>query len=182
MSWQKTLFQELKARLISQVQDIKSVSLYNGQVEDWRGDDNRDENLELPCVLVEFDQGADWERQSTGVRTCRNYQFRLHTIISDLQEVGKDGPSALNYLDIPLAVVNALDGQSFSSVQNFRFIREELDSARGHIISELRVFTAQVSDESLALANPQLTQLILNVRPEATADPQIITQLQTNNP
>lgn len=182
MSWQKTLFQELKTRLLNQVQDIKSISLYNGQVEDWRGDDNRDENLELPCVLVEFDQAADWERQSIGVRICRNYQFRLHIVISDLQEVGKDGPSALNYLDIPLAAVNALDGQSFGNVQNFRFIKEELDSARGHIISELRIFSAHVTDDSYALANPQPSSIILQVSPNVTADPQIISQLKINNP
>lgn len=182
MSWQKIIFQELKNQIINYVPDIQDISLYNGQVEDWRGNDNTDEILALPCVLIEFDQGADWERQSTGTRICKNYQFRMHIVIRNLQAVGKDGHSALNYLDIPLAVVNALDGQNFTNVRNFKFTKEELDSARGHIISELRIFSAYVTDDSFQVNNPQPTAQVLEVEPHTTADPNTINQLKTNNP
>lgn len=160
--WRETTFLEMQQLILDGMPDIKSIDLYNNQLDDYRGDENNSIPLAMPLVLIEF-VGGDWEHDQN-IRKSADYFFRLHLVLDDYQYTHSGNPTqsqALAQLDKISELANVLDLKTLTFAHNFEFVREELDASRTNIINHILDFVVTVVDCSLeearALAQVQIT-------------------------
>lgn len=161
MGWRSETFLEIQALIQADMPEIKQVDLFNNQLEDYRGETNLSEYLDMPLVLIEF-VGGDWEHDGDR-RIAREYFFRLHLVIEDYTSTHTANPdqaAALEHLDKMDTLANCLDQQTLEYAHNFNFVREEIDTSRTSIISHILDFVASVTDCSLEEQNAPDTVVI----------------------
>lgn len=181
--WRETTFLEIQQLILNGMPEIKSIDLYNNQLDSYRGDENKSIPLAMPLVLIEF-AGGDWEHIQN-IRTSAEYFFRLHLVLDDYQQTNSASTSqsqALSKLDKISELANVLDLKTLTYAHKFEFVREELDSSRTNIINHILDFVTPVVDCSLDDARALAQVKILDAKQVALKDDSIeIKDLANNN-
>lgn len=148
--WRSKTFLEIQDLIINSSSFVEAFDLYNGQLEQYRGDTNDMLPLPFPFVLLEF-VGGDWEHQNTR-RVAKEYFFKLHLVLENYQDSASASPTqeqALEILDRISELADMLDMQSLTFVKNFEFVREEIDTSMTNLIYHKLDFVAYAIDCSL---------------------------------
>lgn len=165
--WRETTFLEIQQLILDGMPDIKSIDLFNNQLDSYRGDENNTIPLAMPLVLIEF-VGGDWEHDQN-IRKSPNYFFRLHLVLDDYQYTHSGSSTqsqALSKLDKISELANVLDLKTLTFAHNFEFVREELDSSRTNVINHILDFVVSVVDCSLEEARA-LAQVVITATEQA---------------
>jgi hypothetical protein len=147
---------------------IASFDLFNGQLDQYRGDTNSADYLTTPFVLMEF-VGGDWRHDGQS-RIADEYFFRLYYVCEDYRETNNysaQQASAVEHLDKISELANLLDLQNTTYIQGIQFVREEIDTSYTHIIGHVLDFVGLVVDDSLKTHNPPDTTIVTTSETQA---------------
>lgn len=158
MAWRSETFTEFQDLILAGMPEIKSVDLWNNQIDDYEGETNLSEHLNLPAVFIEF-VGGDWLHEKNR-RVAQEYFFRFHIVIQDYQTTNSHNDNqaiALEHLDKIDSLANTIDLKTLTYAHQIMFVREEIDTSRSHLIHHILDFVATVVDCSLEEANAPAT-------------------------
>lgn len=179
--WRSDTFLEMQQLILDQMPEIKAIDLYNNQLDDYRGEENRAAALPKPLVLIEF-TGGDWEHDGN-IRISKDYFFRLHLVLEDYQKTYSGSPTqsqALEHIDKVSTLANVLDLKTLTHAHNFEFVREEIDTSRTNLVNHILDFTAMVMDCSLEEARA-LDQVTITATEQTAYKEDAIQPLVNNN-
>lgn len=133
-----TLYQDLKARILAQVPECKTVALWNNQINNHIGTDNRENPWRWPAVFIEFSD-IDWDDIGEGVQQS-DVEITLHQAYKTLKD---EDPDLFQFVCKVHVAVNGYTEPEFTALNR---LEETQDVNHDNVIDWQTVYKTKVLD------------------------------------
>ena len=135
----KAFLDDIKQQILTQVPEIKTVRLWNNQVEELL--QGRNEAISFPAVFLGFDNEINYvSKAADGLQFAEKVEFYAHIVDENYVDNNNDDSTEWGILDLKQKVYVALEqfsGDTFGSISR---IRERTDQSHDNLYHYTQVY------------------------------------------
>jgi len=135
----KAFLNDIKQQILTEVTDVKTVRLWNNQVEELIT--GRNESISFPAVFLGFDNEINYVSKTTqGLQYAEKVEFYVHICDENYVDNTYDDSTEWGIIDLKQKVYKALEQYSGVTFGNISRIRESVDQAHDSIYHYTQVY------------------------------------------
>lgn len=141
----KSLFLDIKSRIINNIPEITYVRMFNNQLQN-AVNNNSTYDFPIPCVFVEFDSPNEPKQLGVGFQIYEPLYVKLHLVVNELDSADGNLDQNLNIFDLKDSLYTIM--QKFNPDKASIFIRssEEQDYDHDNIYVWKQTYTTTYID------------------------------------
>lgn len=135
----KAFLDDIKQKILTDVTDVKTVRLWNNQVEELRIGQN--EAISFPAVFLGFDTDINYiSKTAQGLQYAEKVEFYVHICDENYVDNTYDDATEWGIIDLKQQVYKALEQFSGVTFGNISRIRETVDQSHDSIYHYTQVY------------------------------------------
>lgn len=135
----KAFLTDIKAKILADVTAIKTVRLWNNQVEEIIT--RRNESISLPAVFLGFDDGIEYvSKTAAGLQYAEKVPFYIHIVSENYVDNDNDDSTEWGYIDLKQELYKALEQFNGTTFGNISRVREVPDQSHDSMYHYTQVY------------------------------------------
>jgi len=135
----KDFLNDIKQRILSEVPEIKTVRLWNNQIEQLIA--QRNESISFPAVFLGFDEGLEWQSKSQkGIQYSEDLALYVRVVGENYVDNTYDDSTEWGIFDLKESVYKALQSYDPVNASELDRIREQTDESHDSIYIYTQVY------------------------------------------